>query len=458
MLRILCAVIGFLLLVATGCFSLMGTKTPPEPPPTPPQETFEDGFRRVSGRIEAGTPVLNKIPYLHRLFLNTSYSIYDYIWDDPQGIPFFNTAAVVSPDGKYLLVGKKGGGAVSFFNLLDPTDHQFFLVPSRNDGKFQNLEVRDHDGYSFEYDASKPEGSEVAWLRFTPDASAFLVYRIFWQSDAPNLETMELFDRATGQLLRSFPIEPKFQAGAISPDGRLLLAAGPSALEYWDLKNGQKVGSVSLYGIGELTDIRCTPDGRFALLVPQTGNIRVYDFRSMTEVASLPSGNTQNLIDISPDGRVLVVLVPTQRADTGTPRKKMPNVVASYRIQHYEIGTWTLLSESKVIPSDEETMYGFFNVRFSQDGNRLVASGESRIEKKKNNDDKEITRIEIWFGLFEYDLSSSYGKWRPIDKVKVSLPLHPDGKYLLDGRPGSARLTGFTERLGQTVSMPDAHL
>jgi len=171
MLRILCAVIGFLLLVATGCFSLMGTKTPPEPPPTPPQETFEDGFRRVSGRVEYGTPVLNKIPYLHRLFLNTSYSLYDYIWDDA-GIPA-NTSAVVSPDGKYLLVGKNNGGAVSFFNLLDPADRQLFFVPSRNDGKLQLLESKEEnqysdpaDGYSFEYDASKPEGSEVAWLRF----------------------------------------------------------------------------------------------------------------------------------------------------------------------------------------------------------------------------------------------------------------------------------------------------
>ena len=188
------------------------------------------------------------------------------------------------------------------------------------------------------------------------------------------------------------------------------------------------------------------------LLVPQAGNIRVYDFRSMTEVVSLPAGNTQNLIDISPDDRVLVVVsAHREKFITDIPNAVIPTS-SFYRIQHYEIGTWTLLSESKVIPSDEETEYGFFNVCFSRDGNQLVASGMSREKQKR----KTIAEVHYTYGLFAYDLSLPNGKWRYIGAN--TLPLHPDGKYLLDGRPGSATLTGVAERLGRTVYMPDAHL
>jgi len=453
--------IGFLLLLVAGCFSFIGTRTPQTPPtetlqpPTP--VTFEDGFRRTA-RNEYGTPILNKIPYLHRLFLNVSIGYHGYIWDSLSA-----SAAVVSPDGKYLLVGGSHGGAVSIFNLLDPVDHQFGLVPSRNDGKLQDLEILADGGRSFTWDASKPAGSRVAWLQFTPDASAFLVYRIYYagiplKPDASVLETMELFDRATGQLLRTIPIEPKFKAGAVSPDGRFLLVAGASSLEYWDLTNGQKVGSVPLYGIGALSDLRCTPDGRFVFLVPMTGNIHVYDFRSMTEVASIPVGrNTRPLIDISPDGRVLVVVTPSLEAMdivhwslggaimTGSANDLTfaPFNYPFYRIQRYEMGTWEPFTENTSGSNDEGTTYRITNVRFSQDGNRLIAIRDSRRETQKS--------VELRRGLFECDLSSPDRDWQPIRAD--ALPLHADGKFLLDGRLGSVPASQFAERLGTASSV-----
>ena len=478
--------IGFLLLVVAGCFSFIGTKTPPSETSvlhkipyghwfisntTPPAEVspeelekkaFNDGFRRqVQG--EYGTPVLNKIPYIQRFFVNTSIGYHGYIWDGYYGMSSANTTAVVSPDGKYLLVGESHGGAVSIFNLLDPADHQFGLVPSRNDGSVQNLERTDYGGWSYSLDTSKPAGSKVAWLQFTPDASAFLVYRVYCagvplRPDASVLETMELFDRATGQLLRTIPIEPKFKAGAVSPDGRFLLVAGASSLEYWDLTNGQKVGSVPLYGIGALSDLRCTPDGRFVFLVPMTGNIHVYDFRSMSEVASLPVGrNTRPLIDISPDGRVLVVVTPSLEAVdivhwslggaimTGSTNDLTfaPFNCPFYRIQRYEVGTWEPFTENTSGSNDEETTYRITNVRFSRDGNRLIAIGDSRRESPKS--------VELRRGLFECDLSSSDRDWQPL-RVDA-LPLHADGKFLLDGRLGSVPTSQFVERLGTSSSV-----
>jgi len=411
---------------------------PPEKSPEELEEkAFNDGFQRTR-RVEAGLPILNRIPYFQRLFSNTAYSR-NYIWDGLFGMG--DAAAVVSPDGKYLLTGAGNGGAVSIFNLLDPADHQIAFVPSRNDGRLRNIEMTD-GGMSYDFDPSMPDGSTVAWLRFTPDASAFLVYRIYCaatpaQPDVPEVETMELFDRATGQLLGTIPIEPKFRAGAVSPDGRFLLAAGASSLEYWDLTNGQKVGSVPLYGIGELNDIRCTPDGRFVFLVPVAGNVRVYDFRSMTEVASLPAGNVRPVIDISPDGRVLLV-VSTVTNDVTFPRGDF-----SQSIQRYEIGTWRPLPVPDItVRNEKDSAFAVLNVRFSRDGNRLVAFGEFRREMPGR-----IT--EIGRGLYEFDLHSPGGDWRTVRAD--TLPLHPDGKFLLDGRHGTSPNPGFVERMTGTT-------
>jgi len=417
-------------------------------------ETYEDGFRRMT-RVDAGTPILNKIPYINRLFSNSAFER-NFIWEDPTFM-VQNTAAAVSPDGKYLLVGKDNGGAVSIFNLLDPADRHIDLVPSRNDGQFKDLEV-ENGKISFNFDKTKPVGSVVAWLQFTPDASAFLVYRIVRQTNAPNTEIMELFDRATGQLLRTIPIEPKFKAGAVSPDGRFLLAAGASSLEYWDLTNGQKVGSVPLYGIGELSDLRCTPDGRFVLLVPTVGNVRVYDFTSITEVASLLVRDTRAMIDISPDGQVLAVVSPNleimskvnvfwiagRSADDADWVELYPFGLPSHCIQRYEIGTWTPLPEIKSVSDKKETRYIFNNVRFSRDGSRLVAIGESRHDGKKG--------IELRRGLFEFDLRFPDSDWRSVDGGDA-LPLHSDGKFLLDGRFGSEPRSEFSEHISTSLSI-----
>ena len=416
MQRIVFATILFTLVLATACSSVF-----------------------ITPRNNASYRFLSNVPYLNRLVLNTSIGRDYYPWDLP--FPLFHTAAAVSADGNLLIVGRDNGGSVSLFDLLEGT-HQIDLVPSRNDGQVQDLEVKPDGEVSYSIDRNKAD-SWVAWLRFTPDASAFLVYRV-----ASDSETMELFDRTTGQLLRAFPIEPKFKAGAVSPDGRLLLAAGASSLEYWDLVTGQKVGSVPLYGIGELSDLRCTPDGRFTILVPRKGNIRICDFRSMTEVASLPVDGSRPQIDISPDGRELLVVSSFGgwSFDDLKSHKFLPidelDAVKLYKIRRYEIGTWKVLHEIEQ-SRENNTEYYFAPVRFSRDGNRLIAIGSTKIKDKKGN-------VELRGALFEFDLNCSNSDWQPV--VFTSLPLHPDGKFLLDGREGSSPSFGaFHERARQVL-------
>ena len=75
MQRMVCAGIGFLLLLVAGCASPIGTR---ELPP----ETFEDGFRRTS-RIEAGVPILNNQWYFYTAFAGHGNG---YIWDSVPGM------------------------------------------------------------------------------------------------------------------------------------------------------------------------------------------------------------------------------------------------------------------------------------------------------------------------------------------------------------------------------------
>ena len=464
MQRIACVAILFTFLalfLGTACVLKNPFDLPPDLPPIPlpPPETSEEcGFLVFSeSRVEARVPVLNKIPYVQRLFANVSIGRdSQYIWDfghSPFTPLIAHSASAISADGNRLLVGKNNGGAVSLFNLLDPADHQIELVPSRNDGRVRDYTVSQGGGYSFTTDFYKDIGSSVAWMQFTPDASAFLVYRIRRQNDLPDEETMELFDRGTGQLIRTFPIEPRFTAGAVSPDGRLLLAAGASSLEYWDLMTGQKVASAPLWGIGRLSDLRCTPDGRFVLLVPEEGDIRVYDFRSLSEVARIPVANAGysnvlNKIDISPDGRVLVVVSDDQysywfSATTPHPRYLVSGNVISIpsRIGRYEIGTWNLLSEHQKSSADTRK-YRFYRIRFSQDGNRLIAIGETKEANKGGE-------LGIRRDIFEFDFRNPDEGWKRVEFT--ALPLHPDAKFLLDGRSGtSPSFSRFHERVAAT--------
>ena len=77
MQRIVVFVILLTLVLATACSSLVIGKKTSLPPRT---KTFEDGFRRPI-RTESGTPYLNKIPGVNRLFSNTAINYRFFIWD-----------------------------------------------------------------------------------------------------------------------------------------------------------------------------------------------------------------------------------------------------------------------------------------------------------------------------------------------------------------------------------------
>lgn len=380
--------------------------------------------------------MFNKIPYLNRLFMNTAISFDSYIWDDNL-LMSTNTVAAVSTEGNWLLVGKRGGGEISLFNLTDPKDHVVGIVPSRNDGMFKNVKTGEDSSVSFDTDGVVSDitlGSRADWLRFTPDATAFLVHRVCREKNGTETESMELFDRATGHLLRTIPVEPHFRTGDISPDGRMLVAAGPSSLEYWDLRSAQKTASAPLYGVNDVNELRFSPDGRFIFLAPQKGNVRVYDARSLIEVASIPANQSPVRIAVSPDARILCIL-----------NSQELFITASWNVRLYEIGTWRLLRE--IVAGDMDKYYTFHNVRFAKNGNRLFALGMCRKEAEGKK-----PQTMLCSGLFELDLSAEKSDWTDVDYK--TLPLHPEGKFLLDGRDDSAQyFSTFFETMGVDFNM-----
>jgi len=398
------------ILLLGGC---LNTVFRPAPPAAPPPLRFEDGFRNI-GRTECGVPLLNKIPFLSRHFMKTVYGIGDFHWEYN-----FPNSATVSEDGTWLLVGQSQGGAVSIFNLQNANNHTINLVPSRGDDK-----------------------SVATWLAMLPDNSAFLVYRIRWNPETPVLETMELFDRETGLLMRAFPIEPGFQTATLSPDGELLYCVGQTSLEAWNVHTGEKAASVPLHTQEGVSQLRCSPNTPW-LFLAQSGKVRMFDRHTLSETAPLQAEGEPISIDISPDGMTLMV--------------------ACSEIRLYEIGSWQLLRE---IALSNPQHCEFYSIRFSRDGSRLIGRGMNEVETfgatgvsvgKYTITASETSEKFLETFLAEYDLAEPNGQqWKKLEYE--TLPLHPEGKFLLDGRNRSGQhLSPQSERLREVVqSEPSA--
>lgn len=433
------------LLFLGGCVS-QAVRTPEHKPPETP--TFEDGFRRI-GRNECGVPMFNKIPFLNRYFMNVAIGTDGFIWD-PR-FPFdtaMSASAVVSDDGNWLLTGRNQDGSISVFNLQEPSDHQLDLVPSKNDRPPLKHEYYDSamSETSYELALLESAGTQIVWLAFTPDSSAFLACRLRVEKDYPNtpaVETLELFERSTGNLLRTFPIEPNFQSGAVFPDGETFFCVGKTSLESWNLRSGEKTASVALPELetDEVVQIRCWANLIFVVF--RSGKVGIHDSVSLTPTASIPCQFGPSLIDISPDGGTLLVASSAfdeTYSHGDIPASVKPADVHNSVLRLYDTNSWVMVRE---IRPKYPHRFGFASIRFSSDGNRLIARGIERIEKPKIRDIE--TTIKTF--LAQYELDSEEATWTPLEYE--TLPLHPEGKRLLDGRAHSGRFfSPFVEKMG----------
>jgi WD40 repeat protein len=76
--------------------------------------------------------------------------------------------------------------------------------------------------------------------------------------------TVRLWDAATGELLHKFRSFRKFvRALAVSPNGRLIAAAGGGVVCVWDAASGAEVANYD-WGAGEIKSLAFSPDGATA--------------------------------------------------------------------------------------------------------------------------------------------------------------------------------------------------
>lgn len=409
------AIYGILIALMIGCHSV---PTPPTDVPWETPPTFEDRFCTP---VTYTAPKESKVP-----FLSGGYDFVKrpgpFVWDAR------HTIDTVSPDGQWLLsaqtnvVSKKEAKKSKKKEKTD--EHENTLLFS---DQVTVYSLTDPDAkpvlHSFDQDTSR----RVSWIAFTADATSFLVAR----KTLPASLTQH--DRASGEVIRKFPIKEPISAGVISPDGETVALALSSGIEFWHLRSGRRTALILMDrnpGIGEL---RYSPDGKFLFAATPGKHLKVYDLVFYNEIASFPA-DIPCCFDISPDGRLLMIARPEENKslevtkEVGFETKKEWAAFGfGSRLQFYEIGSWRLLWEA--VPRNRSA-YAFRSIRFARDGQSLLAAG-SQFEPK-------LESVVTKTSLCRYDLRQFGGDWT--DEHYRTLPLHPEAKFLLGGRTDSVAI------------------
>jgi WD40 repeat protein len=174
---------------------------------------------------------------------------------------------------------------------------------------------------------SRPaEGKEATRLRyaeFTPDGSRLLT--------ANDDSKVQLWDIASGRLLRSFDGRPNNKPEGINgddgellpdrlftPDGsRILLNNDYNIPTVWDANSGRKVAEIKGHR-GWINSAILSPDGRYVLTAGEDSTARIWDATTGRELRSL-TGHEMEVKEaiFSPDGKLV--------ATSSFEREKMPN-------------------------------------------------------------------------------------------------------------------------------------
>jgi WD40 repeat protein len=93
---------------------------------------------------------------------------------------------------------------------------------------------------------------------------------------------------------------------AFSPDGRLLATAGDDPfVRLWDVRTGKVVRDLE-QNVGEVLRLEFSPDGR-TLAISGKPDAWLWDVATGTQFGRLSGGSRRAMLDLSPDGRWLLV-------------------------------------------------------------------------------------------------------------------------------------------------------
>ena len=111
-----------------------------------------------------------------------------------------------------------------------------------------------------------------------------------------------IWDAATGTQVRDLSPKAiwKYEL-ALSPDGKQLVDAGSSALQFWDVATGKGIAQPAA-SLGPISQIQLAPDRKsmvtFSMFDPEAG-VRLWDLQTCRQLSAFP-GRTHNPVALSP--------------------------------------------------------------------------------------------------------------------------------------------------------------
>ena len=231
--------------------------------------------------------------------------------DGPTGLDRFKLA----PDGRYLLTSDYE----STLRLWDPSTGREVWKLAQSVGLNPYLTMFSPNGMAAVFDSDWQwhlvdlakgrianrlgvSSSGIARIAVLPAGSSVL---------STNGDVATLWDLRTGRQLKSIAIE-RAKALSVSPDGKLALIGTNQFAKIVDIETGRTLKTLISNSAGRVNAVAFSPKSKTAFVADEQGEIREYDVANLSETTATPkrslkSKRSVGWLDVSPDGRELIV-------------------------------------------------------------------------------------------------------------------------------------------------------
>jgi WD40 repeat protein len=267
--------------------------------------------------------------------------------------------AAFSPDKKLLLTG---------YEIHVPADHPAHCKYLQVWDVATGRRIRVLKGHK----------DRISSVTFLPDGKHAL--------SASSDRTMKLWDVASGDVVRHFPVPAGWTGAALSGDGKLVLCwtwdgGEIRQLELWDVDSAKLV-RIFQDDPGPCHDLALSRDGKLALSAGDAttpeDTVRLWDVATGKAIRSFDQGQVWlGPVAFSPDGKL------------ATAQRRTPDH------QAVQLVLWELTS-GKVIRAYPRNREAAFAIAFTADGQQLLtASHDNRVRVWRTDGDNEVRSFEV---------------------------------------------------------------
>jgi WD40 repeat protein len=286
---------------------------------------------------------------------------------------------------------------------------------------------------------SEESGSDLA---FSPDGKIL--------ATAGRVGMIQLWDPATGKLIRQWTNDPITLAIAFSPDGKVLASAEQSAIRRWDAATGKELGITAGHR-GRVDWLRFSADGKTLSSSSRNKALCQWDLQTFRDQLVEIGGATavgkgewiDRLWEVSPDSKIL--------AKTRFIQASGPNRDAKFEEAIHLFDART----GKSIRTLNGTKFAPFALKFTPDGKTLWSAGADgtrawdvatgarlhffpQITTKQFDgyafsSDCEFAAVPLagaTIGLFDLTTGKEIRRWEAQAESVNRLHFSPDGKWL----------------------------